>query len=439
MVVSVPRLPAHLLVERDNIDALPALAGELADQVDLAYLDPPYGRADPTRNSSRHVVAYTDHRRGEAWTAWLRPRLAALTPALAPRGVVAASVDHHHLHALAALMQEVWPDCELVTITIAHAVPRPADALGVRHDASYVLLSVPPEVRLRSPGHRHGARPRSAWSPLLLTGHTAARYPRQTYPIWVDRETLRIVGAGQSVHQLREAGLIDDPATFDYTDIEPAPEGCVSIWPLTRHGRRGVWRLTRTSCDEAVAGGWVSAVRSHMPGAQHGVGIRALPRGVRARIEVGEIEAHGRDPVTGALIVGDVTSAGDGTPTVWSGGHLENRAGTERLHELIGDGHGFGFPKPVGLLIDVLRATGSRRDAIVLDPFAGSGTTADAVMQLNAVDGGLRRAVLIQSSEAGIFDRVTVPRVMAANTRSEPVEVRRAGALSRRIATSVHW
>lgn len=95
---------------------------------------------------------------------------------------------------------------------------------------------------------------------------------------------------------------------------------------------------------------------------------------------------------------------------------IPGRNGSDRLNELLPKGsQSFPHPKPVELLQLLIGAAGDL-DALVLDPFAGSGTTGEAVMSLNAQDGGVRRFLLIEEGQPG--DRyartVTVPRLKAA-------------------------
>lgn len=85
----------------------------------------------------------------------------------------------------------------------------------------------------------------------------------------------------------------------------------------------------------------------------------------------------------------------------------------DEVAELLGDRTVFSTPKPVRLIQEFIRA-GSDRDSIVLDFFAGSGTTGHATMKLNAEDGGHREFILITNGENDFFRKVTVPRIRKA-------------------------
>lgn len=82
----------------------------------------------------------------------------------------------------------------------------------------------------------------------------------------------------------------------------------------------------------------------------------------------------------------------------------------DELEAIFGDRNVFSTPKPTRLIKELVRSASSKQ-SVVLDFFAGSGTTGEAVMQLNKEDGGNRKFILVTNNENGIFDRVTLPRV----------------------------
>lgn len=96
----------------------------------------------------------------------------------------------------------------------------------------------------------------------------------------------------------------------------------------------------------------------------------------------------------------------------------------DELFELLGRREVFSTPKPVKLIKEFIRSA-SNEQSIILDFFAGSGTTGHAVMDLNREDGGKRKFILITNNEADICKRVTVPRIKAAiakNAYHEEIE-----------------
>ena len=98
----------------------------------------------------------------------------------------------------------------------------------------------------------------------------------------------------------------------------------------------------------------------------------------------------------------------------------------DELELLLGDRTIFSTPKPVKLIKEFIRAA-TDKDSIVLDFFAGSGTTGHAVMDLNKEDGGERKFILITNNESNICQKVTIPRIQKAIEKfgfNEEIEIR---------------
>jgi len=89
--------------------------------------------------------------------------------------------------------------------------------------------------------------------------------------------------------------------------------------------------------------------------------------------------------------------------------------GTNTLKKVLGD-RVFPNPKPVDLIMDLIRVACPSKSGVILDFFAGSGTTLHAVAELNALDGGSRRCILVTNNENEICREVTHPRIKAVLT-----------------------
>ncbi|MGH9166207.1 MAG: DNA methyltransferase [Acidimicrobiales bacterium] len=173
--------------------------------------------------------------------------------------------------------------------------------------------------------------------------------------------------------------------------------------------------------------------------------LRYLLSGTIAAIESGELEVVGHGSRGEVLVEGE--KASHATPkTVWkSSRHIAGGAGgTQMLTTLLGERNLFTYPKSVYAVEDtIMAAVGSRPDAVILDFFAGSGTTTHAAARLNSDDGGRRQSIIVTNNEVadeearrlgaagyrpgdgkweakGIFENVTKPRVEAAVTGCRP-------------------
>jgi adenine-specific DNA-methyltransferase len=238
----------------------------------------------------------------------------------------------------------------------------------------------------------------------------------------VDEETGRIHSVGEP--------LPDDVPR----DTVQAPPGTRPVFPLRPNGEEMIWSLIPASLRELAEKGFARATDS---------GIQFLNSGTVAGIERGDVVVTGRD-LTGA-VVAEFREAKTLMPkSVWTReSHNSQTSGTLILRNLI-PGRDFPFPKSLYAVEDAIRFfVGQKRDAVVVDFFAGSGTTAHATARLNRQDAGTRQSISITNNEVsesesqrlragghrpgddewealGIFEHITRPRIEAAVTGRTP-------------------
>jgi adenine-specific DNA-methyltransferase len=145
-------------------------------------------------------------------------------------------------------------------------------------------------------------------------------------------------------------------------------------------------------------------------------------------VESGEIPTLGQEVGVPTLILGENQTAGSAIPSIWTEKTHRTSVGNEHLKAVLGDKR-FPYPKPVPLISDVIRGftpTGGR--PIVVDFFAGSGTTIEAVMDANAIDGGLRQAIVVTNNEVSVEDS---SRLRSAGMRKGDAEWESCGVFER--------
>jgi adenine-specific DNA-methyltransferase len=275
----------------------------------------------------------------------------------------------------------------------------------------------------------HGVR----WERLMRGGGTWYRDKRRNlcYPVLLSGDRTRMIRCGQPLQG------DDETARPDEIDGHPV------AWPVRSDGRLGVWRVEGRKLDALIAKGYAQVTSK--PNAVQPT-LRYLLGGTVERIETGEIAvvAHGD---RGEVIVEFPERVRtQRAKTVWRRGrHTAGGAGgAQLLNDLLGARGRFPFPKSLYAVEDTLRvAVGGKPDALVLDFFSGSGTTAHAAMRLNRQDGGDRRSISITNNEVsadeqrglrdddlrpgdveweeyGICEFVTKPRISAAVTGKTP-------------------
>lgn len=203
----------------------------------------------------------------------------------------------------------------------------------------------------------------------------------------------------------------------------------------------GVWQLGVEACREAIKNGHIKLGKKNSKTGWWAV--QYISKDLRGEIASGKVEVIGRDK-QGALVLHRHVEKSVSAKTVWvRSGHNATEHGSKLIKRVI-PGRPFDFPKSLYSVEDVLRfATKDNNEALILDFFSGSGTTAHATMRLNHQDGGRRRSISVTNNEVsfeeakafikrglrqgdeeweahGIARYVTIPRVTAAITGITP-------------------
>jgi adenine-specific DNA-methyltransferase len=269
------------------------------------------------------------------------------------------------------------------------------------------------------------------WESLLRRGNTWYRHmrPNLCYPVLIERTSGVIKGVGQPFNGDNEASR---PTVI---------EGWDAAWPVRTDGRLGIWRKDGAGLMKLVERGFAYATA---PDDKRGTwSIKYLMAGTIKAIDTGKLVVE-RSGDRGQAVSDSGVGNGAIIKTVWNrAAHNAGMHGSAMLRQFL-PGRKFPFPKSLYAVEDALRAViASKPDAIVLDFFAGSGTTAHAVMRLNKQDGGNRQCISVTNNEVGadeqkalrekglrpgdaewekwgICDYITKPRVQAAITGKTP-------------------
>ena len=423
--------PFHTVINAENFHALQVLLYTHEGMVDAIYLDPPYNTGARDWKYNNDYVDEDDAYRHSKWLAMMERRLRLARRLLNPEGsALIVAIDEREVHRLALLLEQVFENAEIQMVTSvisAKGVVRPGKFSRVEEHLFVVTiggLAASPWMRtmLDPITADKGVTSGLEWLGLRRREPTSVRgaRPNQFYPIFVDIRT-------NSIHSIGDA----IPDNVDRRSIA-VPEGTRAEWPLKPDKTEMLWGLTPQVLRRNWRNGFVRVSRKGT--------VQYLQTGTIAEIEDGTITVTGRGKdgsVRGAKAVDDDTP----TPKrVWNvPSHNAETAGTRILSRLI-PGRRFPYPKSLYAVEDVLRFfVGSKPNAIVLDFFAGSGTSAHAVMRLNKQDGGSRQSISITNNEVspdeeerlrkkglrpgdpeweywGICEYITKPRLEAAIT-----------------------
>lgn len=425
--------PYHTVINAENYHALQTLLFSHRGKVDAIYIDPPYNTGARDWKYNNDFVDADDLYRHSKWLAFMERRLILAKSLLNPRdSVLIVTIDEREVYRLGLLIQQTFPEAstQMATIVINHrGVARNREFTRVEEYAFFVFLgSAGPALTsddlLTGEPNDSNTDDSVRWERLIKGSNNARRQDRPNlfYPVFIDPATKRIVNAGPSI-----------PLDFPRGGVK-VPDGLVAVWPLARDSTEKRWQLAPETFMSLAAQG-MAKVGAHDEKNDRW-SILYLNRGQVERIRRGEIIATGRD-ANGALQLAAISLTRAGK-TVWNrASHNAGYYGSGMLADLI-PGRRFPFPKSLYAVEDTLRfAVANKPSAIVLDFFAGSGTTAHAVMRLNHQDSGRRQCISVTNNEVsaeeqlalrkrglrpgdadweqrGICDHVTKPRIQAA-------------------------
>lgn len=375
----------NLLVEGDNLEALKALLPYYAGQVKCIYIDPPYNtgnegwayndnvNAPEIRKWLHKVVGgeAEDLSRHDKWLCMMYPRLTLLRQFLREDGVIFVSIDDNEAHHLTALMNEIFlPANQLAALVWDLGTGTTAGHFIRSHE--YILAY---------------ARQKECVPNFAYLG------PEETI---AERATKRWSKANPPSEIHFPAGIeIDGLAEAEFERAMGIPAEPIEIVAGFRGTRKAVFRDGRLAHPATLRAGWAvrDQILSWIDGRptvdSKGQTVRRFFFDKNGLLKYEKV----RGTVNPRTVLSKVASTKNGTA------EIEQIMGTRA----------FGFPKPTAL-IKFLVGLLCPGDELILDSFAGSGTTGHAVLDLNREDGGSRRFILVELEES-IAQSVTRERL----------------------------
>ena len=358
-------LAGNLVIHGDNLHALKSLLPRHAGAVDLVFIDPPYNTGNEKWCSSDGVnspimkewlstnpVDGEDMLRHDKWLCMMWPRLVLLKELLAETGSIWITLDNNEVHRARMMLDEIFGEEAFIANVVwqkNYAPKNTAQFFSEDHDNVLVV-----------------AKNRALWRPRLLerTAEMEARYsnpdndPRKEWKP-SDLSARNYYSEGTYAIECPGGRIIDGPPPGRY-------------WSIRKE------KLLELDADKRIWWG------------EDGNSIPSLKR------FLSEVK-QGRVPQT-LWFYDDVGHTQDAKKTLLEMGLLKGEESTIT-------------PKPVALIERILEI-GADENSLVLDSFAGSGTTAHAVLKANAKDGGRRKFILIEGEDYA--DRLTAERVRRA-------------------------
>ena len=364
-----------LLVHGENFQALNLLQTRYREEVQCVYIDPPY-------NTDASAILYKNNYKDSSWLSLMENGLVLARDYLTNDGILCVAIDDEEASVLRLVMQGLFErELGVVSVRSNPAGRKSKGQFSPAHE--YALFfgntaAVPGTLdKTEDELARYpliDEKGRYAWNNLIRHGSNDRRQdrPKMFYPIYVNKDdTLRI------------PPMEWDSDRREYQILEEPKEGEIAVWPIKiedgntveKNWHRGQELVKRTPSDYRVRRD------KKVSDDSNGINID-----FKIRIDMNSM------------------------PKTWWGDkrYASANLGAKAQKELFG-AKVFDFAKAIGLVEDCLRASLCDSRSVVLDYFAGSGTTGHAVTNLNREDGGQRKFVLVEMGH--YFDTVLLPRI----------------------------
>lgn len=436
--------PFHTVIAAENFHALQALTFTHRGKVDAIYIDPPYNSGATDWKYNNDYVGKEDVYRHSKWLAFMERRLRMARELLkSDNSVLIVAIDDKEGNRLGVLLDQMFPEARIEMITsVINPRGKYRDGEFARCEDYIFFVAFGAARVLGEPDEDYLEGASVAWRTLRRSDLSSARGTKkggtgQFYPIYVDN-------AGK-IAEIGEAMPHSVPR-----DEAPARAGCTPVFPVRDDGTEMNWGLTAPSLRELLSQGYVRVGKA-TPSKPQAYELSYLTSGRIEDISTGRATVIGHS-ADGSVLTRYATHKLKLPISSWHrASHNAEIHGTDFLKSMIGE-RGFPYPKSLYAVEDCLRFfVSDKPEAVIVDFFAGSGTTAHAVMRLNRQDGGRRQSICVSNNEVsateqaalrkaglrpgdndwekwGICDHITKPRIRSAITGKTPGGVAIEGA-----------
>ena len=373
----------NFLLEGDNLHSLKLLEKTHKGKVDVIYIDPPYNTGNKDFIYNDEFVGREDSFRHSTWLSFLSERLRIAHKLLSPDGLIFVSIDDNEQAQLKLLMDEIFSEDNFIICMprITKKSGKTTSAYAKNHD--YILVYTKREQDI-----------------FVMEEHVDEAFKYED-------EYVRERGK-YKLNQTLDYDSLSYSSSLDYPlEIEGEifyPGSSKELWEERQKGnhRRAdwAWRWSKKLFQFGYDNGFVVIKRKKDGSAR--IYTKTYLNAKIGKDSNGNfvIEYNKRVKATSSLE------------------YIDNKYSNDNAKKdlsLFGLGDKFDYSKPVELIKKLVKAY-YKNDALILDFFAGSGTTAQAVLELNEEDGGSRRFIVCTNNENNICQEVTYQRIKTVLT-----------------------
>ena len=345
-----------ILIQGENWQALNLIQEKYQNSVKCIYIDPPY-------NAPASEVLYKNDFKHSSWMSLMYDRLVSGYKLLHPAGVMSIAIDDYEFVRLMMLVEQILPNHDIYPAIVKHHGAGGAGTnLSKVHE--YNIFVVPKNMDILKGRMRYDPEDRAFMRTGTAESNSREGRPNSFYSLLVDMSTNKVVGAEKP------------PKDGDDYPREDTSSGLKRFYPITtRSAKERVWRRSYESVGELI--------------------------------DLGLLELKGK------TIIHKIDHNGSPKPlkSIWESKNFNAGSyGTNLLKDLFGDKNVFSYPKSIHTVkVAIDASTFNLDNYFVLDYFAGSGTTAHAVIELNRENHRRRKFILVESGEH--FNTAILPRI----------------------------
>ena len=363
-IITDPDKPTNILIEGDNYHALSVLNYTHKGKIDVIYIDPPYNTGAKDWKYNNDYVDINDRWIHSKWLSMMNNRLKIAKNVLKKNGVLICAIDENEISHLGVLLEELFPSKYITPVTVIH---NPSGIQGKNFSNNNEFLFFVYNGSEKSIALEERDEDSADVRPFIngAKGNTKS-YLRESgnnsfYPILVKNN--KVVGFGDvcAINFHPKSRVVQNGKILE-------------IYPIDNDGVERKWLFSRNSVEEIID--------------ELSVKINSRtkePQIIRTKNKINY-------------------------KTVWiSPKYNAKKYGTELVKNILNKD--FPFPKSLYAVEEAIKASVHPKDSIILDFFAGSGTTGHAVLNLNSKDEGRRKFILCTNNEGNIAEEICYPRI----------------------------
>ena len=355
----------NILIEGDNFHSLSVLNYTHHESIDVIYIDPPYNTGNKDFIYNDRFIDLEDSYRHSKWLNFMEKRLRLARNLLKDTGTIMLSIDDNEFAQLKLLCDKIFGDRNFIGNFIVNAAPNGRDYGAMAKQHEYCLL--------------YAKNIKEVYSRKIKDTDKKFTYQDEI--------------GGFNIHPLYNSNVAFTPANRPnlyypfYVNPTPKEDGFYEISLEKENGYIEVYPPMSVKGDAQFVWRW-GRVKS-----EENINKEIIGHKVNDEFRIVQKMRHSEKLIRSLLI-----------DSIYS-----TRRGTAELEKILGK-KTFTYPKPKDLIKVLIEAT-CPDGGVVLDFFAGSGTTGQAVLELNKDDSGNRRFIICTNNEGGICTKVTYPRL----------------------------